>query len=1216
MDWSLTGQSPAAKPQAAPSDPLEDITALACAVCQAPVGLVCSRDQQGWRLAHNLGPQAEPLSFDLAFYTFAVTQRRGFEITDLRGDPAFSASPLVTGAPHFRFFAGAPVTAEDGQLLGAICVLDSKPRSLTSGQRAALEALARQIRAHIRSQSAASEREQIEWQAREQQRQWRRAFETASIGMAEIAADGAWRHVNGSLCAILGHSVTELMALRPRDVVFPDDLNSGMALLRKTLAGEIPSCSAEKRLLHKTGRIVWCSIHVTLVRDSDGMPEHFLAHVTDISELRKAQDGWRGAEMQVKALLELPVPVAILTTDEHGNVTFLNRHCEQLTGYASDELIGRRSVANLFLDAEIREHSQHLARFFGTVMSGAQVLLEHARSSGPEEKEWTWLRKDGSAFKAKVTVTAIRSANNGLTGFAFAATPCAAHQDAPPSSGDGSFRRIADSAPLGVFLTDALGNCTYVNEAFHTITGMAFAAANGEGWYSAIDSSDRRSFFEDFQKAMRRGSDFCREVRIARADGLQAWARIRGREIFFDDVAQGYVCTIEDVTHARRDNDSLRAAEDQLTSLFSNAPFPLLLLDKEAKITAASIGWLELHNRSWAEVKGQRLFDVVPGLKDGLEDLLRRAVSGSAPLSHEGTLRIREDAAAEVLRWQLFPLRVGGEVRAVALFEDRLTQHQRALAESEAARVAAESANRVKSEFLSEISAELRTPASGIIGLADLLLEEERDHRKRETIELIKSSMGSWLKLAGDLYDFSKMESRKVELEILPFNLLDGLNQTARRLAIAAEAKGLEFLCQTRPDLPAIVVGDSERLFQILSQLATFGIESSNHGEVFVSVDLAENSDPNPSLTGALDFHFVVRDSSGFPTDERLRDIQQVLVMVENTPALKGLASNLGLVLSARLVRLMGGRLWVQPHAQGCEFHFTAPLSGKRHAISDPTAYLADFPILIAEENAAQRKWLQTLLSHWRMKPTILEKPGSLVDVLEIAQEANRAFKFVLLDARISERDPFELAAQVKANPKTAAATPIMLLSAGRRAADETRARDAGLEHMLVKPIHPTELQHLLERLAGGAVTEEPEALPEATRRSFLPRLTLSILLVDDNRLNHEVAMGVFGPEGHRLAMARNGREAGAILERRACDIVLLNLHLPGENALETLAAIRRAEKEREKPVLVVGLTNDHSIAEREPTIKEITNGLLPTPIQPKDLSLLLDQFEAEWQLG
>ena len=149
-------------------------------------------------------------------------------------------------------------------------------------------------------------------------------------------------------------------------------------------------------------------------------------------------------------------------------------------------------------------------------------------------------------------------------------------------------------------------------------------------------------------------------------------------------------------------------------------------------------------------------------------------------------------------------------------------------------------------------------------------------------------------------------------------------------------------------------------------------------------------------------------------------------------------------------------------------------------------------------------------------------------------------------------------------------------------------------------------------------ITDEDfdKAMPEATRRSFLPRMTLSILLVDDNRLNHEVAMGVFGPEGHRLAMARNGREAGAILERRACDIVLLNLNLPGENALETLAAIRRAEKEREKAVLVVGLTNDHSIAEREPTIKEITNGLLPTPIQPKDLSLLLDQFKAEWQFG
>src|SRR6476659_1960722 len=126
---------------------LDDIAHLACALCQTPVALVCSRDQQGWRLSHNFGETHE-LNFDLAFYTFAVTQRRAFEISDLRADPAFATSPLVTGAPHFRFFAGMPVTSEDNQLLGAICILDTRARNLTTPQRQGLETLARQVRAH------------------------------------------------------------------------------------------------------------------------------------------------------------------------------------------------------------------------------------------------------------------------------------------------------------------------------------------------------------------------------------------------------------------------------------------------------------------------------------------------------------------------------------------------------------------------------------------------------------------------------------------------------------------------------------------------------------------------------------------------------------------------------------------------------------------------------------------------------------------------------------------------------------------------------------------------------------------------------------------------------------------------------------------------------------------------------------------------------------
>jgi PAS domain S-box-containing protein len=1186
---------------------LDDITLLACALCQAPVALVCSRDQQGWRLSHNFGAEHEPLSFDLAFYTFAVTQRRAFEISDLRGDPSFSGSPLVTGAPHFRLFAGTPVTSDDGQLLGAICILDTKPRALTAAQRQGMEALARQVRAHLVYQQTTISQRHEQSMAREQQRQWQRVFECASLGMAEVSPEGEWSQVNGTFCSILGYTVNEMMQTRPRDLVHPDDIPSSVALLRKTLAGEIPSCSGEKRFLHKTGRIVWCSVHVTLVRNAAGDPAHFLAQMIDISEMRQAQEGWRNAELKAQAVLELPSPVGILTTDDQGGITFVNRFAEQLCGYAAEELVGHKSIVSLFLEAELREHSQNLARFFGGITHGADTILEHARVTGPETREWTWLRKDGSAVRVGVTVTAVKNARGEISGFAIAATPAAKAIEAASGTVDGRFRTIADSAPLGMFLTDAHGSCTYVNEMFHHITGMGTAEATGQGWYGIFGQADRNAFYNEFQKALRRGSDFCMEARLARQGA--AWVRVRGREIFFDDVAQGFVCTLEDIDATRALFEKLKNGEERLRTLVTNAPFPIALLDRERKCVMASVGWLELHHRSWHEVNSQNIFEFIPEARERLEDLCRRALNGASQLVHEQNIKIQDEGHSEWLRWQLFPWRSGGEICGIGVFEERLTHHMRLIADADAAREAAEAASRVKSEFLAEVSSELRTPGSGIIGLVDMLLEGETNPQRREYLEMIKTSTGSWLKLAGEIYDFSKMEARKLELEVLPFNLMDGLNQTLRRLTIAAENKGVELVSQTSPDMPTVVVGDGGRLFQIVTHMVMFAIEMTDKGEIGVAVDLGERADNNPSLPGALEFHFVVRDTSGWLTDQKLEDIQQVLMMVENSPALKKVGTSLGLVLSARLANLMSGKLWVVREEEGAAFHLTVPLSGKRTPPAEsPT--LRGAAVLVADDSITHRRWLQDLLTAWGMKPTILEKPGAIMDVLEIAHEAGRPFKFVLLDAHIPDRDTFAFAAQIKAHPHTAEVKPIMLLSPSLRVADESRARELGIEHALVKPVNANDLHALMERALGGVPGEPVQ--PGKKIRNVLPRPRWDVLLVDDSGFNQEVAMGVFGQQGHRVTIARNGKEAAAILERRACDMVLVGLDTVAADSLETLAAIRQQEKNRSRPVKVFVMTANRTTAEREPALKGITDGFLPNPIQPKDLTLLLEQVQPE----
>jgi PAS domain S-box-containing protein len=692
---------------------------------------------------------------------------------------------------------------------------------------------------------------------------------------------------------------------------------------------------------------------------------------------------------------------------------------------------------------------------------------------------------------------------------------------------------------------------------------------------------------------------------------------VRGREIFFDDVAQGYVGTIEEITTGHLLLQKLKAGEEMLRNVLTAAPVPLVLMDRERKCTLASIGWLELHHRSWHDVNGRNVLDLLPEVRDRLEDLCRRALNGGAQLLHEQNIRIQGEGPTEWLRWNIFPWRAGGEIVGVAIYEERLTQQMRLLAEAQSARESSESASRIKSEFLGEVSTELKTPGAGIIGLADMLLDTETNSQRREYLEMIKTSIGSWLKLAGDLYEFSKMESRKLELEVLPFNLIDGLNQNMRRLAIAAENKGLELVCQTSPDLPSVVVGDGGRVFQALSHLVNFAIEMTTRGDVVVSVEPGESADRNPSLPGAVQFHFTVRDTSGWLTESKMADIQQVLLMVESSPGLKKIGTSLGLVLAARLANLLSGKLWVEREDSGAALHFTVPLSGKKSPMAKSKS-LADLPVLVADDNQSNGRWLHQLLTSWGTKPTVLEKPGAILDVLEIANEAKRPFRFVLLDAHIPDRDTFAFAAQIKKErrKKDKEVTPIMFLSAAMRVADESRARELGLEHTLVKPINANELRELMERIVGGPVETQAPIVHGIVKRSVIPKPRLNVLLIDNSRFNQEVAMGVFGQKGHRLTVAQNGKEAVAILERRACDMVLLGLDIPGENSLETLAAIRQREKEGQKPVRVFGLTSNRKIADTNSTLSDITDGFLPSPIHPRDLTLLLQQIEPEIETG
>jgi signal transduction histidine kinase/DNA-binding response OmpR family regulator len=531
--------------------------------------------------------------------------------------------------------------------------------------------------------------------------------------------------------------------------------------------------------------------------------------------------------------------------------------------------------------------------------------------------------------------------------------------------------------------------------------------------------------------------------------------------------------------------------------------------------------------------------------------------------------------------------------------------------ELRASKYAAEASSRAKSEFLANMSHEIRTPLNGVIGMTDLALETGLTAEQKEYLDTVKLSADSLLGVINDILDFSKIEAGRIELDKADFHLRDCLEITLKTLALRADEKGLELLCEIAPDVPEVVLGDSSRLRQIVVNLVGNAIKFTHEGEVALKVGV-EVADGESRL-----LHFTVSDTGiGIPA-EKQKLIFDPFSQADSSTTRKYGGTGLGLTISARLVNVMGGRIWVESEVgTGTQFHFTAGFKSSEKKVEigaiAPPEILRNIEVLVVDDNRTNRRILEGMLKRWEMKPVSVEGGTQALAELARARESGAPYRLVLTDMHMPDLDGFALIEKIRQNPKLSTATIMMLTSAGHRG-DGERCKTWGVAAYLLKPVRQSELREAIARVLGAR--EQAGAIPLITRYSLQdardPADVLSVLLAEDNLVNQRFATRLVEKRGHRVTLAANGREALTALEKQAYDLVLMDVQMPEMDGLEATAILRLREKESERHQPVIALTAHAMKGDQERCLAAGMDGYLTKPIRPQEIDEILDKYVA-----
>jgi len=527
------------------------------------------------------------------------------------------------------------------------------------------------------------------------------------------------------------------------------------------------------------------------------------------------------------------------------------------------------------------------------------------------------------------------------------------------------------------------------------------------------------------------------------------------------------------------------------------------------------------------------------------------------------------------------------------------------------AKEAAETSNIAKSQFLANMSHEIRTPMNGVIGFLELLQREEHlSERQQKYIATALTSVDTIVQVINDILDVSKIEAGKMELTLTEIDLLNLVEEVFEFFSDQAQRKGIELSCHVDSRIPSVLLGDSVRLRQVLTNLLGNAVKFTEDGEVTIDVSIEEDQEQFSLI------RFEVRDQGIGIAPEALTKIFSAFTQADGSTTRQYGGTGLGLAIASQLVPLMGGEIGVESvPGKGSTFHFTARLE-KRPSLTGTTGpsslSFQDLRILVVSGAATAREMLCRQLDGWGIQSSITERRTEALRILSLAARAGNPYPVVIVDTAMLEEEWVGLARTISADRQTAGTKIIVLLSGS---ASEEDCTGLGLHACFRKPVRQSQLFNTLASL-GDAIVPRIQEKPEhqeapSPKGRFSP---FRVLLVEDNPVNQALGLAMLDFFGCRTDVAQNGREALDAFAIKPYDIIMMDCQMPLMDGYEATQAIRKEEAARgegcKSPhIPIVALTAHALEGDRAICLEAGMDDYLSKPYKPDELCSILTKW-------